>query len=91
MQAKTATWTAVAKAQLAQWRTAPPVWLWASLLAAIILMPTLFILRKLLALGRKRGGKRSTLDPYGRLLQRCLAEKGRAEKAVLGGAGLLRA
>ena len=91
IRVKAANWIAVVKAQFAQWRTAPPVWLWASLLAAIILMPVLFILRKLPALGRKGAAKSSSVDPFERLLQRRLAEKGRAEKAVMGGMGLLRA
>ena len=91
VRAKAAGWITVAKAQVTQWQAAPPLWLIASLLAAIILLLVLFLLRKMGALGGARSAKATGIDPFERLLQRRLAEKARAEKAVMGGMGLLRA
>lgn len=79
--------SAKAAVQLGVWRAALPLWLVASVLAGLILVPAVFMLRRFGA-GTAR---KSEMDPYERLLQRRMAEKARAEKAMIGGLGMQRA
>lgn len=71
------------KAQFLLWQAAPPLWLIATILGALIFVPALILLQSMMRTGSRQ--KDTKIDPFERLLQRRLAEQARMDRGAVGG------